>query len=104
MTELKCSVTSCAYHEEHRCCLNNIKVEGTTADVSDSTACASFVDRKKMGYRNAFIQEPRQALVIECMAEKCAYNRGLNCTADHVHVAGNQAKEFDETKCDTFVL
>lgn len=103
MTGLQCSVSSCVYNEERLCCLDSIKVEGTTADVADSTACASFVDRNKVGYRNEY-EQPRQTHSIECMAEKCAYNRGMNCTADHIQVAGGRAKEFDETRCDTFTL
>ena len=110
MTKLRCSVSGCAYHQEGLCCRHNIKIEGTTADVSDSTACASFVDRRKTGFMNEYESEPMPELGIECMAEKCAYNRGLHCTASNVHVSGSnisnnagRATSFDETRCDTFV-
>lgn len=105
MTKLNCSVTSCAYNDEKLCCLDNIKVEGTTADISDSTACASFEERRNSGYSNSYgSREPRYRLSIECMAEKCVYNRAFRCSADHIDVAGDGAKDFDETRCATFTL
>ena len=42
MTDLKCSVTNCYHNKEKLCCLDSIKVDGTTAEVSDETACAKI--------------------------------------------------------------
>ncbi len=105
MTELDCSVASCLYNQDKLCCLSGIKVEGTTADVSDSTACASFVERKKENYTNAYDGEgPKEELSIECMAERCVYNKGFNCCAEHINVAGNGARHALATRCATFKL
>lgn len=103
MTKLNCSVTSCMHNEDRRCCLNGIKVEGTTADVSDGTACASFEERRTESYKNSCgCEQPKQSLVIECMAQKCVYNDDYKCTASHINVAGDGACDCGDTRCATF--
>ena len=41
---IECTVNSCAYHREHHCTLNAIKVGHSAANVGkcDQTECASF--------------------------------------------------------------
>lgn len=103
MTKLNCSVTSCLHNEDRLCCLNSIKVEGTTADVSDGTACASFEEKGRESYKNSLVDEqPKQSLMIECMAQKCIYNDEYKCTASHIDVAGDGACDCGDTRCATF--
>lgn len=103
MTKLNCTVTSCRYNdnEAKRCSLDSIKVEGTTAEISDGTACASFAE-KKDNMTNSCGCRPKTSLSIECMAEKCIYNSDCKCTAAHIDVAGDGACDFGETRCATF--
>lgn len=104
MTKLNCSVTSCMHNEDKLCCLREIKVEGTTADVSDGTACASFEEKGKESYKNSNCdcQKPNPSLAIECMAQKCIYNDDYKCTASHINVDGEGAHTAGDTKCATF--
>lgn len=103
MTKLNCSVTSCLHNEDRLCCLNSIKVEGTTANVSDATECASFEGRGRESYKNSSgYEQPKQSLMIECMAQKCIYNADCKCTASHIDVAGDGACVCGDTKCATF--
>ena len=102
MTKLNCTVTSCIHNSEKLCNLGSIKVEGTTADVSDATACASFKERIGDSYSNECSKKPSQNSVIECMAHKCVYNKDQNCTASHIDVAGDGANNYSDTRCATF--
>lgn len=103
MTKLNCSVTSCVHNEDRLCCLSGIKVEGTTANVSEGTACGSFVERSRESYKNSCrCEQPRQSLTIECMAQKCVYNDDCKCTAPHIDVAGDGACDCGDTRCATF--
>lgn len=106
MTKLDCTVTNCYYNKDKLCCLDSIKVEGTTAEVSEGTACASFRDSKKDTFYNSCTcnDRPKDILDIVCAAEKCVYNESCNCTADSIHVAGDKACDCRETKCATFKM
>ena len=93
------------YNQDKLCRLPEIKVEGTTADISDSTACASFVERKKNTFSSAYEgEQPNEELGIECMAQRCVYNKGFNCCADQISVAGNGARHAEATRCATFKI
>lgn len=102
MTKLNCTVKNCMYNKEKLCNLGNIKVEGTTAEVSDSTACASFRERDKNCCSNMEDKSPNKNSVVECMAQMCVYNKNCNCTATHIDVAGETANNYRETRCATF--
>ncbi len=106
MTKLKCSVTNCYHNKERLCCLNGIKVDGTTAEVSDGTACASFKDKTGDSYTNSCTckEEPKQSLSIECVAEKCVYNDACRCTASAIDVDGDNACTCRDTRCSTFKM
>lgn len=104
MTKLNCTVKNCVHNKEKLCNLGNIKVEGTTAEISDSTACASFREKNSDSYSNAKADDKKPNLnaVVECMAQKCVYNEDCNCSATHIDVAGETAHNYTETRCATF--
>lgn len=104
MPILDCSVKTCYHNSENKCCLNNIKVEGRSADYSDDTACGSY--RQKCGCEasNSNGEEsPKKALNVECMAVKCEFNENHKCTAEHIGIAGSHADTMDDTECASFV-
>ena len=45
MTELKCSVHSCANHKDNMCCKPNIAVSGKDACCCDETCCSSYSEK-----------------------------------------------------------
>lgn len=106
MTDLKCSVTNCYYNKEKLCCLDSIKVDGTTAEVSDETACASFKDKQGNTFSNSCScgSSPNHSINIECTAEKCVYNNACRCTASEIDVKGDKACTCYDTKCSTFKM
>lgn len=104
MTDLKCSVTNCYYNKEKLCCLDSIKVDGTTAEISDETACASFKDRPENNFSNSCgcSSAPNHSIKIDCMAEKCVHNTACCCTASAIDVDGANACTCRDTRCSTF--
>lgn len=105
MTKLECSVENCNYNKNMKCCLDGIKVRGMDATTSSSTACGSFRDKKSGKFcdcNQEFASEPAGNSMIECEVEKCAYNSQRKCNAKMVDIEGNNAKSFEETRCDTF--
>lgn len=104
MTKLKCSVVNCFHNRDKLCCLNSIKVDGTMAEMSDATACASFRDQKEGGITMSSGEEGKEALSIECEAKNCVYNCSRKCTADAIDVEGKGAADYKETRCATFKM
>lgn len=100
MTKLVCSVDTCAHNSDHYCCKNQIQVEGERAEMSSSTYCADFAD-KKNGCCNS-TERPEESLEVCCDATKCMYNKSQKCHAAKIGIAGSNAKKMDQTECATF--
>lgn len=101
MPILDCSVRNCMYNAESRCQLEEIKVEGSNATNSGATACGSFKLRTGSEYSNStHMPDPESS--VKCEAEKCCYNQGKVCHADHIGIAGNGACDCKETECASF--
>ncbi len=103
MTDLACSVKTCAYNECNCCKKDTIKVGGNQAVNSASTCCASYCEAGSGRATNACNNEPKRATGIECEAVRCRYNDNNRCTAKRVDVTGGHARISDETECATFV-
>lgn len=106
MPILGCTVVTCSYNKENKCCLDNIKVEGASAQINEATACGSFRDKTKETYSNSLegcgCGGPKSNVTIDCAATKCVHNESCKCAADKIDVAGSNACTCGETKCDTF--
>lgn len=104
MPVLDCSVRTCFYNKENRCCLDGIKVEGTSAEVSDATACGSFKEKKGDTISNGCSCDagPETTLAVDCLAEKCIFNEKCNCSAEHIGIAGSNACKSEDTQCASF--
>lgn len=103
MPILDCSVKSCMHNQENKCCLDNIKVEGKSADYSDDTACSSYKLRASEQMMNACGKNAKTTLSVACTATKCVFNEGNMCKAEHIGIAGSHAGTMDETECASFV-
>lgn len=104
MPVLDCSVRTCYYNKENSCCLDAIKVEGTTAEVSSATECSSFKERTGESLTNGCCGSPSCKLSVDCMAEKCMFNSGHSCTAKHIDISGRNAHRSEDTECDSFEM
>lgn len=103
MPVLDCSVKTCYYNTENKCSLDSIKVEGRSADYSDDTACGSYRLRAGEQTTNAFDKEGKTTLEVACSADKCTFNEGNKCKAEHIGIAGSHADTMDDTECASFV-
>lgn len=107
MTNLKCSVVNCYHNQDKLCCLNSIKVEGPTAEISESTECSSFREQPKEMSNSCKCShngQPNHTLMIECDAKKCMYNDSNRCKASDIMVEGAGANVAGETRCATFKM
>ena len=86
MTELKCSVHSCANHKDNMCCKPNIAVNGKDACCCDETCCSSYSEK---GDENN----------MACSAGECMYNHNSVCRADNVSINNMSGGAV----CSTFV-
>ena len=104
MPILNCSVQNCYYNKEKKCCLDGIRVEGSTADTVNSTACGSFKEQGEGSYTSNCHcgMSPETKLQVQCEAVKCTFNDDKRCCADRIGIEGNGAKHYTETACGTF--
>lgn len=102
MPILDCSVKNCIHNMESRCQLEQIKVEGSNATNSDSTACGSFRLRRNADSYSNSTHLPNPENDVKCAAENCCFNENLKCHADHIDIAGNGACDCGETLCQSF--
>ena len=79
MNDLACGVKSCAYNDCNCCKRDGIKVEGTMAESSSATCCASFCECGSPRVTSACECEPKRVTNIICDAVKCRYNDDKNC-------------------------
>lgn len=104
MPSLDCGVQTCYYNKEYKCCLEGIRVKGSEAYSSKSTACGSFREKSEGTFTNSCecTMKPSDRSKIACEAVKCCYNRDKKCAAEEVDITGNGARSYTETECETF--
>ena len=101
MTKLECAVTNCLHNSEKRCCKQAIIVDGHEAKEKEETCCGSFDEKKGSMFRNIF-KTPENRLEVECEAVNCVYNSDRRCVAEHIGIAGGEAKTAVQTECASF--
>ena len=101
MTNLDCNVTSCLHNADNCCCKTAIMVDGGDAKKRQETCCGSFDEKKGEGFKNLF-KTPEKKLQVDCEAVNCVYNESRRCVAEHIGIAGGEAKEASHTECATF--
>lgn len=102
MTNLDCTVLTCAYNKDRSCCKENIKVEGSNAKHTRDTFCTSFRERTE-GARNAMdCGCPEKPTDVTCQAATCTFNEQCKCHASHISVAGSNACDCQDTECASF--
>ncbi len=102
MTDLKCSVTSCASNTNSLCRLNSINVEGESAERKDETCCSSFSPESSSMTNSISFGNARPETEIRCSAYECQYNSDTKCSASYISVQGDHASDSEETRCETF--
>ena len=102
MTELKCSVTTCANNADNCCCRPDITVEGPDACCCGDTCCCSFQEKEEAASNVMRHDVPNRALSIRCSVHNCVYNGDGACHAESISVTGSGACCDSETECATF--
>lgn len=99
MTNLKCSVNSCAHYESGCCCKPEIKIDGMGASNCAQTCCNSYQERTAQSTNSVGYSSPNPSLEVNCSATSCVHNCNQKCDADCVCVncCTNQG-----TECSSF--
>lgn len=71
MTNLQCSVMSCANNAQGCCCLPGIQVSGDHACDCGDTCCSSFQTKSSAMQNAVQYNQPNQTLEISCSAGTC---------------------------------
>lgn len=100
MTQLKCSVETCMYNDEHLCAKGDIMVGGQSATTPNETCCESF--RERSGAASNMAASGDRDIQVKCKAEKCIFNEECRCSAKEIGIAGSSACKCAETECASF--
>lgn len=100
MAKLNCSADNCINNFENSCCMNQIKVGGAQASVSQSTCCENF--HASRGYFTNTLKTPNTNLSISCDATNCIHNCNNSCEANDVNINGVSACAAEQTACSSF--
>lgn len=103
MTNLECTVSTCLHYSDNYCCKQTIIVDGTSAVNAQDTCCGSFDENTDGSFKNIF-KTPESRLEVDCEAVQCVYNEDRHCSADHIDISGDGAKQSTHTECATFKL
>ena len=101
MTNLKCTVNSCAHHKNDCCCIPGICVGGEEARITAETCCNNFVERKDQ-VSNRGDQEENPVSDIKCQATNCTFNEDCKCHAKDICIFGHDACRCQQTECASF--
>lgn len=100
MTQLKCSVVTCMYNDDHLCAKGDIMIGGQTATTSNETRCESFKERTGSASNSAGSGEKK--IDVGCHAKNCVFNEECKCHAEEIGIAGTNACNSAETECASF--
>lgn len=96
MTKINCSAKTCVYNQNGGCHSGSIKIhENSEKNIN----CTSFIHVHKNVKSN--IESECEHIV--CNADDCVHNKNLECSCSNVYVTGNDAINFEETKCCSFI-
>ena len=98
MTNLYCSVDSCASNQDGCCCLSHIQVGGRRAHSCADTCCDSYTERGPKFTNSVGRDQPAVATEIACEACNCDYNKNEACCAREINVKDCMCG----TECATF--
>ena len=100
MTQLKCSVETCMYNDEHLCAKGDIMIGGHSATAPNETCCESF--RERTGSASNTVGSASRDIQVKCKAENCVFNEEYRCSAKEIGIAGHSACNCAETECASF--
>ncbi|HJB49619.1 MAG: DUF1540 domain-containing protein [Clostridium sp.] len=109
MTNLRCTVTSCANNSQDCCCRPDIKVAGACACGCEQTCCSDFTGKSgsASNVSSCGCSNPNPSLHVRCEARNCIYNENNECIAENIHVADGSCGKADcksQTECATFKM
>lgn len=109
MTNLNCTVTSCAYNDRHLCNRHGIRIEAGMAKGESSTCCVSYQSQNTMPEittmtnLNVSQEKPELSTEVSCAAQSCVFNSGGSCAAEEITVVGQKhTSHCTQTSCKSY--
>lgn len=103
MPKIDCSVSTCSYNNNKRCCASLVNIAGKGSVTTEATCCGTFLN--SMGYNNLaeYTDVQREVDAIFCKVDTCAYNRSEHCSLNEIEVGSlKEAQIYTETDCLSF--
>lgn len=100
MADLSCEACGCFYNMDKKCSKGLISVGGKNANAVEQTCCETFTGAKGEARNACDCADIHTS--INCDAVKCTFNSCGKCSASHVSIEGQKAKDSAETACGTF--
>ena len=99
MSRINCSAITCIYNINENCHSGSIKVDGPKPNNLKDVHCTSFISVHKS--MKSDIESECEHIV--CNAADCIHNKNLECSIYNIFVSGNNAKNFKQTNCCSFI-
>lgn len=99
MSKINCSAITCSYNINGNCHSGTIKVDGSKPNNLKDVHCTSFISVHKN--LKSDIQSECEHIV--CNAIDCIHNKNSECSCYNIFVSGNDAKNFKQTNCCSFI-
>lgn len=99
MSNIRCTVQSCAFNCASGCSLGDIHVGGNEAVESCETSCESFTVANAV---MSVAKRPEEHSSVGCDARNCVHNCGGECDAGSIDISGKHSKNVRDTQCDSF--
>ena len=95
---INCSATNCAYNNGGGCYASKIQVQGSRANTTCETACATYKDKASSSFTNCSGEcNCAKTNSISCAANNCKHNDNGCCKADSVQI------NMQNASCETFI-
>lgn len=102
MEKINCEVTNCSHNKSGVCFSNRVDIGGMSASTERGTCCGSFLHESLYSDLTNNTNAQGKCDALTCNVESCANNYNRLCKLDSIHVSGNGAQIYSETRCSSF--
>lgn len=100
MPKINCSATTCRYNKNENCHSGSIKVDGPHPDNLKEVYCTTFISVHKSMKSNI----ESECEHVMCNVTHCIHNENRECRCDNIFVSGNEAENYKQTNCCSFLV
>lgn len=102
MAKIDCDVINCSHNKSGECYANCVDIVGNASVREHDTSCGSYLNKLHYSELTNNVLSSGSCDCLKCMVETCTYNENKLCSLGHIHVSGDQAEYYTQTKCASF--